>query len=57
MTTLMTNNPSSLATLILRNGHFGPTHGTTQIVLVLIGLAFAGLIVWAIERNGKATTR
>ena len=53
----MTTSPNSLASFVVRSGHFGAARGTTEIVLLLIGLAFAGLIVWAIERNGKATTR
>jgi hypothetical protein len=53
----MNISPSSQASLVLRGSHFGAARGTTEVVLLLIGLAFAGLIVWAIERNGKATTR
>ena len=35
-------------------GHGG--HGGAGVVLLLIGLGFAGLLVWAIERSGKSTT-
>ena len=52
----MTTSPNSLATLVLR-GHFGGPRGTTETVLILIGLAFAGLIVWAIEHGRRTTTR
>jgi hypothetical protein len=53
----MATSSNSLATFILRGGHFGGPRGTTETVLLIIGLAFAGLIVWAIEHNRRTTSR
>jgi hypothetical protein len=44
-------NPGALAFVY----HFG-VRSNTEFVLLLVGLAFAGLLVWAIERGGKSTT-
>jgi len=52
----MTTSPSSLALLILHGYHFGGGRGGGEFVLLLIGLGFAGLLVWAIQRSGKSTT-
>lgn len=35
---------------------FGGGRGNTEFGLLLIGLAFAGVLVWAIQRSGKPTT-
>jgi hypothetical protein len=52
------NLPSnSVASIILRGNHFGAARGTTQTVLLLIGLVFAGVLFWAIERNRRASSR
>jgi len=48
----MTN---ALAFVLLRGFHFGG-RGGAEFVLLLIGLGFAGVLVWAIERRGKSTT-
>jgi hypothetical protein len=53
----MTSHSNSLASLVLRGNHFGGPRGTTETVLLLIGLAFAGLIVWAIEHSRRTTSR
>ena len=45
---------SSLAMLTL--ARFGGGRGGADFVLLLIGLGFAGLLIWAIERSGKSTT-
>jgi hypothetical protein len=52
----MVMHPSSLASLYFR-GYHSAARGNTELVLVLIGLVFAGLMVWAIERSGRATSR
>jgi hypothetical protein len=51
---MMNTSSSSLAMLTL--ARFGGGRGGAGFVLLLIGLAFAGLLVWAIERSGKSTT-
>jgi hypothetical protein len=51
---VMATPPSSLAVLLLRGDHFG--RGGADSVLLLIGLVFAGVLVWAIQRSGKRTT-
>jgi hypothetical protein len=53
---MMTPSSSSLATLFLRGYHFGGGRGNAEFVLLLAGLGFAGLLVWAIQRSGKSTT-
>ena len=55
---MITTSSSSLAMLTVARfgGHFGGGRGGADVVLLLIGLAFAGLLVWAIERSGKSTT-
>ncbi len=50
----MTASSTSLAMLTL--ARFGGGRGGAEIVLLLIGLGFAGLLLWAIERSGKSTT-
>jgi hypothetical protein len=52
----MTTSPNSLALLILHGYHYGGGRGGGEFVLLLIGLGFAGLLVWAIQRSGKSTT-
>ena len=47
---------SSSAMFLLDRFHFGGGRGGGEFVLLLIGLGFAGLIVWAIQRSGKSTT-
>jgi len=49
----MANATMLAATFIHR---FGGGRGNTEFGLLLIGLAFAGLLVWAIQRSGKPTT-
>jgi hypothetical protein len=53
---MMNSSSSSLATLFLRGPHFGGGRGGSEFVLLLIGLGFAGLLVWAIQRSGRSTT-
>jgi hypothetical protein len=50
----MTTSSISLAMLTLVR--FGGGRGGAEFVLLLIGLGFAGLLIWAIERSGKSTT-
>jgi hypothetical protein len=52
----MTTSP--LALILLDRFHFGHTggRGGADFVLLLIGLGFAGLLVWAIQRSGRSTT-
>jgi len=50
----MINTSNSLAVFLLRGFHGG--RGGTDFVLLLVGLGFAGLLVWAIQRSGKPTT-
>jgi hypothetical protein len=51
----MTN--TSLGLILLRGFHgFHSRHGGMDIVLLLVGLGFAGVLVWAIQRSGKPTT-
>jgi hypothetical protein len=50
---------TSLATFLFNRfhfGHFGGGRGGTDFVLLLAGLGFAGLLVWAIQRSGRSTT-
>jgi len=53
---MMTISSSSLALLLLHGYHFGRGRGGADGVLLLIGLGFAGLLVWAIQRSGRSTT-
>jgi hypothetical protein len=46
-----------MAMILLNRFHFGHTgRGGADYVLLLIGFAFAGLLVWAIQRSGRSTT-
>jgi len=46
---------SSLA--LIRFGRFGGHGGGgAEIVLLLVGLCFAGVLFWAIGRSGRSTT-
>jgi hypothetical protein len=45
-----------LALSLLHGFRFGGGRGNTEFVLLLAGLGFAGLLVWAIQRSGKTTT-
>jgi hypothetical protein len=50
---------TSLATFLFNRfhfGHFGGGRGGADFVLLLAGLGFAGLLVWAIQRSGRSTT-
>jgi hypothetical protein len=51
---MLTMNPNALA--LLYRFRFGGGHGGGEIALLLAGLAFAGVLVWAIQRSGKSTT-
>jgi len=55
---MLTSVSNSLAASVLRFHGFrsGGGHGGTEVVLLLVGLGFAGLLVWAIQRSGKPTT-
>jgi hypothetical protein len=45
-----------MAMILLDRFHFGhPGRGGAGYVLLLIGLAFAGLLIWAIQRSGRTT--
>jgi hypothetical protein len=46
-------NPNELA--LLYRFHGGGRSGF-EFVLLLAGLAFAGVLVWAIQRSGRSTT-
>lgn len=50
----MTNTSDLLGFMVLRGFHGG--RGGADFVLLLVGLGFAGLLVWAIQRSGKPTT-
>jgi hypothetical protein len=52
----MTPFSSSLATILLRGHHFGGGRSGAEYVLLLVGLGFAGVLVWAIQRSGRSTT-
>jgi hypothetical protein len=41
---------------MMRFGHLGGRGGGAEIVLLLVGLCFAGLLFWAIGRSGRSTT-
>jgi hypothetical protein len=51
MTTLAMNSFA-----MMRFGHFGGRGGGAEVVLLLVGLCFAGLLFWAIGRSGRSTT-
>jgi len=53
MSTAISN---SLAAFYLDLYRFGGGRSGTQAVLLLVGLGFAGLVIWAIQRSGKPTT-
>ena len=40
---------------MLTLARFGGGHGGGGFVLLLAGVAFAGLLVWAIQRSGRPT--
>jgi hypothetical protein len=50
----MTNSSHSLALLLLHGYRFGGGRSGTEAWLLLIGLGFAGLLVWVIQRSGKS---
>jgi hypothetical protein len=50
----MAASSSSLA--MLSFVRFGGGRGGADFVLLLIGIGFAGLLVWAIQRSGNRTT-
>jgi len=50
----MTNISNSLGLMLLHGFHGG--RGGADFVLLLVGLGFAGVLVWAIQRSGKPTT-
>ncbi|HEX4320515.1 MAG TPA: hypothetical protein VHZ52_06410 [Acidobacteriaceae bacterium] len=53
---MMTTSSSPMAMILLDRFHFGhPGRGGAGYVLLLIGIAFAGLLVWAIQRSGRTT--
>jgi hypothetical protein len=45
-----------LAASFIHGYRFGGGRGGAEFGLLLIGLAFAGVLVWAIQRSGKSTT-
>ena len=53
---MMSISSSSLALAFYRGFRFGGGHRGSEYVLLLIGVGFAGLLVWAIQRSGKSTT-
>jgi hypothetical protein len=54
---MMITSSSPMAMILLDRFHFGHAgHGGADYILLLIGLAFAGLLVWAIQRSGRSTT-
>ena len=46
----------SLAVSVFDLFRFGSGRGGAEFVLLLVGLGFAGVLVWAIERGGRRTT-
>jgi hypothetical protein len=50
----MTTTTDYLGLMLLRGLRGG--HGSAEVLLLLVGLVFAGLLVWGIERSGKPTT-
>ena len=53
---MITNFSSPMAMLLFGRFHAGGGRGGSEVVLLLIGLGFAGLLVWAIQRSGRSTT-
>jgi hypothetical protein len=47
---------NSLAASVVHGFRFGGGRGGAEVVLLLVGLGFAGLLVWAIQRSGRPTT-
>ena len=47
-------NANMLAAIFIHR--FGGGRGNAELGLLLVGLAFAGVLVWAIQRSGKPTT-
>jgi hypothetical protein len=47
---------STLAIVLMRDDHFSGRNDGAEMILLLVGLAFAGLLVWAIQRTGRSTT-
>jgi hypothetical protein len=45
-----------LAAAFIHGYRFGGGRGGAEFGFLLIGLAFAGVLVWAIQRSGKPTT-
>jgi hypothetical protein len=45
-----------LTATFIHGYRFGGSRGNAEFGLLLIGLAFAGVLVWAIQRSGKPTT-
>ena len=45
-----------LAASFIHGYRFGGGRGNAELALLLVGLAFAGVLVWAIQRSGKPTT-
>jgi hypothetical protein len=52
---MATFNPKALALIYRHGDHFGGRRGNSEILLILVGLAFAGVLVWVIQRSGKPT--
>jgi hypothetical protein len=44
-----------LAATFIHGYRFGGGRGGAEFGFLLIGLAFAGVLVWAIQRSGKPT--
>jgi hypothetical protein len=53
---MIANTSSSLALFLMDAIRFGGRGGAGFFVLLLIGLIFAGVLVWAIHSSGKSTT-
>jgi hypothetical protein len=53
---MLNYSSTSLGLFLLDRFHFGGGRGGTGLVLLLVGVGFAGLLVWAIQRSGKSTT-
>jgi hypothetical protein len=53
---MIANTSSSLALFLMDAFRFGGRGGGGFVVLLLIGLIFAGVLVWAIQSSGKSTT-
>jgi hypothetical protein len=46
----------SLAAMLMRADHFDGRNDGAEMVLLIVGLVFAGVLVWAIQRSGRRTT-